>query len=156
MNQILAALRSIILGATVVVAGVTVARTSLLGFDVGAAHGLDAMEALQAIDAAIVDQSWPAPVASRASRPGVVSTAGRESLYSRTINAVKGLRGLATMTLRSAPLMGGTARMSISCSAGRGCSRDEHVMAARQVVAALCGEGLNAAADGSTVYVLAA
>jgi hypothetical protein len=152
MNTIFASLRTIAFGAAVLVAGVMVRRSSLLGFDVGASRGLDATEAMQAIEAAIVDQSWPAPSA-RAVRPGVASTSRRASLMATVIDASKGLRGV---TIRNAPLAGGYERVAVSCSAGRGCSRDEHMMVARSVAATLRGEGLTAVVDGSTVIVMAA
>ena len=145
---ILTALRSIRFGASVLVAGVVVVRSSLLGFDVAGQRGLDASEALGAIEAAVVDASWPAPMSLK--RHALKSTKPL-SFYGKMTLAVLPHRGVYGMNLRM--VRDGVA---ISVSAGKGVSADEHRLAASFVAEALRNDGHAAIASGSDVLVLAA
>ena len=155
MNQILAALRSIRLGAAVLVHGVMVRRSSLAGFDVDGKRGLDAIEAMQAIEAAVVDSSWPAPAAARvASKGPSVKSTKPKTLFAVMVEAVADIRGMATMNIRRS--QGAVESVIVSCSAGKGVTAEQHQAAAKRVAQALRNNGHIVTAVGSDVLAFAA
>lgn len=169
MNTILAALRSIVLGAAVLVSGVSVTRSSLLGFDVAGKVGLDASEALQVIEALVVDASWPAPVtvrvvptlasvraaATKAAPVKAPRAKSAPSFYAKVVDAVKAHRNLGTLNLRNAPLRDHSDHVVIDVLASKGAMAGQHAEVALVLARALLLDGFAARAVGSDVHVSA-
>ena len=163
MNTILAALRSIVLGAAVLVSGVSVTRSSLLGFDVAGKVGLDDVEALQAIEALVVDAGWIAPVSVRIvpkmiTLPVVKAASARRAEPLRAVvqDAIEHLRGTGTMAIKDDPMAGGYPRVVVTCSAKLGVTVGEHQAMVEKVKTALRRVGLVVATEGRKVIVVPA
>ena len=159
MNTILAALRSIVLGAVVLVAGISVKRSSIDGFDVAGRVGMDDVEALQAIEALVVDASWPAPMSVRCvPKLAAVKAAPvkREpTFYAIVVDAVKAHRNLGSLNLRNAPLRDGKSRVVVDVFASKGPMAGKHSEVAKILAQALLNDGYAAVASGSDVHVFA-
>ena len=148
MNQILAALHLIALGATVLVCDVAVRRSSLAGFDVAGERGLDSGEATQAIEAAVVDASWPDPAA--------IQVAAKQPLGKVVSAVIAMVRDDSRIQVVDQPLAGGFERVVVKCSSKLGVTVGDHRAVATRVAGALRKCGLIVVTEGAKVVVMAA
>jgi hypothetical protein len=169
---ILAAVRSIVLLATVTIAGVKVRRTSIAGFAVaGIKMTLSAIDAATAIadeiERAALDSSWTEIAATTvtmvaAKVKAVAATVARivrkapHNFFCAMVDAISSLRGMATMVLKTAVSLSGAKKVVVTCYAGSGATMDQHNQAAVNVARELRSQGHRAVAVGNMVEAYAA